>query len=205
MSTIAGVTSGAFASRPTSLDVVSDERLADGATPEGFAELYERHFHAVYRYVAGRVAAREEAEDVTSDIFREAWTSRRKYRGRGAFRAWLFTIVRRVLADHYRYRGPSFTRLEPTLGDGVLDAAPTPEDHVVRDERAALARSLVADLSREQQEVLSLRFAAELSYAEIGAVIGKREDAVKKIAYRALETLREKNAEQGDDDHPHAS
>ena len=51
-------------------------------------------------------------------------------------------------------------------------------------------RSLLAGLSDEQQEVLSLRFAAELTYAEIAQVIGKREEAAKKIAYRALEAIR---------------
>src|SRR5215472_3021095 len=57
-----------------------------------FALLYERHLPGVYRYISSRVASHEEAEDLTSDAFRAAWTSRRAYRGRGTFRAWLFCI-----------------------------------------------------------------------------------------------------------------
>jgi RNA polymerase sigma-70 factor (ECF subfamily) len=177
------------------LEVVTDAHLAQCGHADDFATLYERHLPAVYRYVASRVGTREEAEDLTSDAFRQAWTNRHKYRGRGSFRAWLFTIVRRGLADHYRTRRPAAARLEAGLADDVIDERPSPEDHVVQDEREVFARQLLARLSPEQQEVLSLRFAAELSYAEIAVVIGKREEAIKKIAYRALESLRGSSAE----------
>src|SRR2546422_6748469 len=44
---------------------------------------YERHLPAVYRYLSGRLSSREEAEDLSSDVFRQAWTSRRAYQRRG--------------------------------------------------------------------------------------------------------------------------
>lgn len=185
MSTSASVSPRALASTATPLEVATDS----------FGTLYQRHLPAVYRYLASRVGTREEAEDLTSDVFRQAWTDRQKFRARGSFRGWLFTIVRRRLADHYRTRRPPATRLETGLADEVRDERPGPEDHVVQDERELFARQLLARLTPEQQEVLSLRFAAELSYAEIAVVIGKREEAVKKIAYRALETLRGSNPE----------
>jgi RNA polymerase sigma-70 factor (ECF subfamily) len=137
------------------------------------------------------VRSREEAEDLTSEAFRHAWTSRRSYRGRGSFRAWIFSIVRRTLADHYR-RHTSASDVGLGLAERVLDDGPTPEDQAVQDERELEARRLLAGLRPQQQEILALRFAAELTYAEIATVIGKREDAVKKIAYRALEALKER-------------
>jgi RNA polymerase sigma factor (sigma-70 family) len=75
----------------------------------------------------------------------------------------------------------------------AADDGPTPEEQVVQDERELHARRLLSELGEEQREILSLRFAAELTYAEIAAVIGKREEAVKKIAYRTLQLLRERN------------
>jgi RNA polymerase sigma-70 factor (ECF subfamily) len=193
MSTTAGVTPGVLGSTTGSATRAAAEPLAHA---DDFSLLYEHHLPVVYRFVAARVATREEAEDLTSEVFRQAWTNRQAFRGRGSFRAWLFTIVRRTLADHYRARRRGTPRVPTHLGAAadvdldIKDDTPSPEDQVVQDERELLVRTLLARLTPEQQEVLSLRFAAELTYAEIAVVIGKREDAVKKIAYRALDSLR---------------
>jgi RNA polymerase sigma-70 factor (ECF subfamily) len=162
---------------------------ATPADDAGFALLYERHLPGVYRFVSSRVASREEAEDVTSEAFRAAWTSRHAYQGRGTFRAWLFRIVRRTLADHYRHRKPASTLDWPDARH-LTDASPTPEEEALLAEERETARVLLRGLSDLQQEVLQLRFAADLTYSEIAIVIGKREEAVKKIAQRALEALR---------------
>ena len=189
MNPSARLTFGRLAGESQALEIATDESLARRGDAASFAELYERHLPAVYRYVVGRVRSREEAEDLTSDVFRHVWLSRTRYGGHGTFRAWLFSIVRRTVADHYRRHQP-VERLEPAIAERVLDQAPTPEDQVVQDERQRHLRHLLDGLSQEQQEILGLRFAAELSYAEIAVVIGKREEAVKKIAYRTLEVLR---------------
>jgi RNA polymerase sigma-70 factor (ECF subfamily) len=192
MNTSASLTLGALAGEPEPPPAVADELLARRGDAASFAELYERYIPAVYRFVYARVGCREEAEDVTSEAFRQMWTSRRGYGGLGSFRAWLFCIVRRTLADHYRRKRP-VTPLDPGVAEHVLDDAPTPEEQVVLQERERFARRLLSELGQEQQEIMSLRFAAELTYAEIAIVIGKREDAVKKIAYRTLNVLRERN------------
>jgi len=193
MNTSARLFLGALASESEPPEA-ADELLASSGDAESFAELYERYLPAVYRYVGARVRAREEAEDLTSEAFRQVWTSRHGYSGLGAFRAWLFTIVRRTVADHYRQRRSMTQQLvAPAVAEDALDEAPTPEEQVVQGERELHARRLLSGLGEEQQEILRLRFAAELTYAEIAVVIGKREDAVKKIAYRALHLLRERN------------
>ena len=194
MNTSARLFPGALASESEPPEA-ADELLASSGDAESFAELYERYLAAVYRYVGARVRAREEAEDLTSEAFRQVWTSRHSYSGLGTFRAWLFTIVRRTVADHYRQRRSMTQQLvAPAVAEDALDEAPTPEEQVVQGERELHARRLLSGLGEEQQEILRLRFAAELTYAEIAVVIGKREDAVKKIAYRALHLLRERNA-----------
>ena len=192
MNTSARLFLGALASESEPPEA-ADELLASSGDAESFAELYERYLPAVYRYVAARVRAREEAEDLTSEAFRQVWTSRHGYSGLGAFRAWLFTIVRRTVADHYRQRRSMTQLVAPAGAEDARDEAPTPEDQVVQGELELHARRLLNGLGEEQQEILRLRFAAELTYAEIAVVIGKREDAVKKIAYRALHLLRERN------------
>jgi RNA polymerase sigma factor (sigma-70 family) len=192
MNSSARLIPGALATAREVPQPATDELLASRGDGAGFTELYERYLLPVYRYVASRVHDRHEAEDLTSEAFRQMWLSRRGYGRTGTFRAWLFSIVRRTVADHYRQRRPA-VQLRSAVAEHLLDEAPTPEEQVVRDEREVYARKLLSELGEEQQEVLRLRFAGELTYAEIATVMGKREDAVKKIAYRALQVLRERN------------
>jgi RNA polymerase sigma-70 factor (ECF subfamily) len=168
---------------------LADEDLARRGDAHSFALLYQRHLPALYRYLSSRLASREEAEDLTSDVFQRAWRSRGAFSGQGSMRAWLFAIARRMLADHYR-RTPIASALEPDTLHSLVDHETPPDETVIKDEFAKRVRWLIQQLNQEQQEVLRLRFAAELTYGEIAIAIGKREDAVKKIAYRALETLR---------------
>src|SRR5262249_28292650 len=83
--------------------------------PIGFASLYRRHVRSVYHYIASRVGTRQEAEDVTSEAFQRAWSSRETYRCNRPFRAWLFGVVRHALADHYRHR-PARATVDLTTG-----------------------------------------------------------------------------------------
>ena len=86
----------------------ADERLLVEAAqrdPARFAELYSRNFHVVYAYVARRVPSREEAEDVTSQVFHQALANLKRFEWRGApFAAWLRRIAANTLADHWRLR-----------------------------------------------------------------------------------------------------
>jgi RNA polymerase sigma-70 factor (ECF subfamily) len=167
----------------------TDEAIAQHRDAASFGELYRRHVEAVYRYTASRVAERAEAEDITSEVFHRAWSSFGSYRATATFRAWLFGVTRKTIADHYRRQKPTI-RLLPEVIDQLVDADPNPEERALSDDLQRLGRDLLARLKPEQQEVLALRFAAGLSYPEIAQVMNKREDAVKKTAYRALDEMK---------------
>src|SRR5579872_6460598 len=87
----------------------TDDRLRVEAAqrdPSRFAELYEENFFRVYAYVSRRVGDRHQAEDLTSDVFREALADIARFEWRGApFLAWLLRIASRLIADHYRRSG----------------------------------------------------------------------------------------------------
>jgi RNA polymerase sigma-70 factor, ECF subfamily len=86
-----------------------DDRLQVEAAqrdPSRFADLYEQNFYRVYAYVVRRVGNRHQAEDLTSDVFREALAGIGKFEWRGVpFAAWLLGIASRVLADHWKRSG----------------------------------------------------------------------------------------------------
>ena len=169
-----------------------DERSlieAAQADPARFVDLYERHFHRVYAYVARRTASRAEAEDITSDVFEQALTNLRKYEWRGVpFLAWLFRIAANALADRWRQ----------TSRDAYEPPPDVPDSRESEDiERRAMVAQLVDRLPDTQRQVIEMRFAGGKSIREIAAALDRSEGAVKQLQLRALENLR-KNLEGRD-------
>ena len=159
----------------------TDERLLVEAAqrdPRRFAELYELHFHRVYAYVVGRVGRREEAEDVTSDVFHQALARLQNYEWRGVpFSAWLIRIAANAMTSHEHESD-----------------APVPED--VEDtneediEQCAALSQLVHELPEDQRRIVILRFVEQKSIKEIAQEIRRTEGAVKQLQFRALKKLR---------------
>lgn len=164
----------------------ADERLLVEAArrdPSRFAELYENHFERVYAYVARRVGNRQEAEDITSEVFHQALANIGKFEWRGApFAAWLLRIAANATADKWRKQARE---------QGNPGKEPGEEfDFEASGERARLYR-MVKELPTEQRLVIEMRFAEEKSIREIGEAIGKTEGAVKQLQFRGIQNLRQ--------------
>jgi RNA polymerase sigma-70 factor, ECF subfamily len=169
------------------LALIEAARLDPGA----FKELYGKYFDRIYRYIWFRVSTPEDAADLTQQVFMQAFNSLPKYQNRGLpFSAWLFRIARNKLVDASRQRRPdiSWENLpEPVQPHDDLN----PEGAMLQQEALNDLRRMVAQLDPEKRELLSLRFAADLSSREIAAVVGKSEAAVKKQLTRIIQTLKE--------------
>ena len=180
----------------TKEDVDDAELVRDARrNRSAFGALYRRYVDRIYRYVYSRVGRKADAEDLTAQIFTEAMEGLEGYRERGTFSAWLFTIAHRRVVDHYRRRRPT----QPLdAASEIEDGGPNPLAEVVREERLEHLARLVKGLDAEKQELLRLRFAGELTYREIGEVVGRSEGAVKMAVHRLLRRLEE--AWGGDDE-----
>ncbi|MFZ3245307.1 MAG: sigma-70 family RNA polymerase sigma factor [Candidatus Acidiferrales bacterium] len=162
-----------------------DERfLVEAARkdPSRFAELYENNFERVYAYVARRVGNRQEAEDITSEVFHQALEKIGSFEWRGVpFAAWLFRIAANATADRWRQRARE-------------QGNPGKEASEEFDFESANARGrlfgMVKELPVEQRLVVEMRFAEEKSIREIAQAIGKTEGAVKQLQFRAIRYLR---------------
>lgn len=163
----------------------SDERLLIEAAQRDtsrFAELYEGNFNRVYAYIARRVGDRDQAQDLTSDVFHQALANLSRFEWRGVpFAAWLLRIAANAVADH----------ANRVARERRIPVADEPEQATLEDaeHRARLFR-LVDDLPREQRRVVMLRFAEQKSIREIAAEIGRSEGAVKQLQFRGLQHLR---------------
>jgi len=161
-------------------------REGDG---EAFRALYRDLHPEVSRFVARRVRARADAEDLTARVFVAFVERLRDYdRGRGSVRGWLLAIARNAIIDHFR-------RVRPTAGAGeLLDALPCdalgPLDGLLAREQLDQLAALVRGLDPEARELLALRFADGLRHREVAAVLGLQEAAVKQRVSRILRDLR---------------
>ncbi|MFF5568277.1 ECF subfamily RNA polymerase sigma factor, BldN family [Streptomyces sp. NPDC012623] len=162
---------------------------AQAGEAEAFGRLYDQYSDTVYRYIYYRVGGKATAEDLTSETFLRALRriSTFTYQGRD-FGAWLVTIARNLVADHFK---SSRFRLEVTTGE-MLDANEverSPEDSVLESLSNAALLEAVRKLNPQQQECVTLRFLQGLSVAETARVMGKNEGAIKTLQYRAVRTL----------------
>jgi RNA polymerase sigma-70 factor (ECF subfamily) len=166
-----------------------DTALADAAKvdPHAFGELYERYYARVYRYVFHRLANPTDAEDITALVFMKALEALPSYQSRrNTFAPWLFRITRNAVIDHYRRR-----RFQTSIDDLEHHSSEfDPAGHVLNCERSEELAALVRHLSDEQRDVVLLRFAGDLSFAEIGAVLKKNEPAVRMLLHRGLRKMK---------------
>jgi RNA polymerase sigma-70 factor (ECF subfamily) len=166
---------------------VTNERLLIEAAqhdPSRFAELYENNFARVYAFVARRVQNREEAEDVTAEVFHQALSKLGRFQWRGVpFVAWLLRIAANALAD--RWQRESRNQEVPAE---LLEEAGADQEV----ERSAMLFQLVERLPADQRLVILRRFVDQKSLREISQELGRTEGAVKQLQFRALQTLRSK-------------
>lgn len=147
-----------------------------------FEEVFELHGAAVLRFCASQ-AGPDRAEDVFQETMLSALRAYAELRDAAAIRSWLFSIAARKAIDSHRARArfpepvddveQSAASIEPELGAGEL----------WRDVRA---------LPQKQREAVGFRYVGELSYREIGTVMGTSEEAARRNVFEGLSRLRER-------------
>jgi RNA polymerase sigma-70 factor (ECF subfamily) len=161
------------------------------ADPKLFGEVYQRYLARIYRYLRTLTATNEDASDLTQVVFIKAMAALPGYRpGRGPFAAWLFRIARNAATDAHRRRRPAVP-LDVLAGTAAEPEAESLDAEVLRRERLRRLQAALSQLDPGKRDLIALRFAAGLSVREIAAVVGKRQEAVKKQLYRTIASLKE--------------
>jgi|SRR5947209_704738 len=186
-------------SRESHLGMDEDARLARAAVQDrqAFVALYDRYAGPVERYVAARTGS-SQVEDLVSITFTRALARIHTFRAdRGTFAAWLFTIARHAVADHYRER----VRSAP-MGDvaPIPAQTPGPEALVMAGEERRQVQAALAELTADQRDALALRYAADLPFAAVALALGKSEPAAKMLVQRGLQALRRRYEKDLNDD-----
>jgi RNA polymerase sigma-70 factor (ECF subfamily) len=160
-----------------------------------FEDLYREYLGRIYAYVRAQVGAPADAEDITAQVFMNAYQAYARFEPRNTTpAAWLFRIARNATLDHFRAHGRR-ERLRRTIEHQPLaeeDPAGQAEERIQY--HALLAR--VAQLPERQGDAISLRHSG-LSFDEVGALLGCSEDAAKMLYHRAVRALREAVQREG--------
>ncbi len=174
--------------------LVKDAQRGDAAA---LAALYERFFDQIYRYVSFKSGSRDEAEDITGDVFVKMLESIHSFKWQGhPFSSWLFRIAHNLIVDYFRRAARKKT---VPLEAAATTVGTTPDDiDRVVETNLTMAEIRVASqgLTGLQQEVISLRFAGGLSVSETASALGKNDNAVKALQHVGLKRLRTMLAEQ---------
>jgi len=157
------------------------------------SRLFESYYPKVYRYMHVRVAHRELAEDLTSDVMLRVVRSLRSYHDRGApIEAWVYRIAANRLRDHFREdRGCQTVRLNEAFvragRDGLAERVATWHD----------LRMALSELTTPEQLALALRYGQGLSIEETAQVMGRSRQSIKGLCHRARVRLRGLLASEG--------
>ncbi len=145
--------------------------------------LYERYVNRIYGYVYSRVGNREEAEDLTSEIFVQVLRQLvRLYRGDGPLEHWLLAIARQVVNQAWRKRCPTcpLELAEDRLASPAEDTEPDPPD------KRGRVQQVLEQLPPRYRQVLELRFFQGLDTREVASALGTRAGTARVLIHRAL-------------------
>jgi RNA polymerase sigma-70 factor (ECF subfamily) len=163
---------------------------AVGGDSSAFGVLYDYYHAMIYRFVLVKVGRREEAEDITHQVFLSAWQKVKTYRQRGyPFSSWLYQIARNQVIDHYRAKKNDIS-LEKADPESFAVAVDQSAD-ITKKMQLETVRAAVAKLKPDYQDVIILRFVEDMSLKETSSALKKSEGAVKLAQHRAIHELKE--------------
>jgi RNA polymerase sigma-70 factor, ECF subfamily len=168
-----------------------------------FDEIIRQHQRRVYRIILLLVKDADAANTLTQECFLRAYRHLNTFRGECTIETWLLRIAANLVRDHGKNRRLSFWRKLVGLeenGASLHERVATPQPSA---ERVLLAReeldavwTAAASLSQQQRAVFLLRFAEEMSLADISEVLGLKVGSVKAQLSRALGKVRRVLKEQ---------
>ncbi len=165
-------------------DLIQRACRGDG---DAFGQLYESTLTRVYRYIYFRVTDDETAEDLTSKVYLKAWQNLPRFQASSSpFIAWLYTIARNTVIDHYRT-----SRQESHLDEitSLPDRDPLPQEQCEHRMDADSLRRALHHLTPEQRDVVTMKLLDGLSTEEIATRLRKTPGAIRAVQMRGIQAL----------------
>ena len=182
---------------PPDMTLVDRCRRNDAAA---FDEVIGRYKTKLYNYIYRMVGSRDDAEDLTQEVFVRMFTSLDTFRRQSSLHTWLFRIAGNLCVDHFRRgkkaRGHAYSLDEPHQGDGgeggrdVPDTTFEPHRLLERQELGEQIQQALGQLPEKLRAVLILHDIEDLPYEEIARIVGCPLGTVKSRLFHARQQLR---------------
>ena len=161
--------------------------LAKAYDRQTIADIYDEYYAPIYRFISRQVEDMETARDLTSELFNRFLSALDSGQGPDkSISSWLYRAAHNIVVDHYRRRQfRDHLPLPDQLVDGDVDLALEVENRL----NAGRVREALETLTPDQRQVITLKFLAGFSNAEIAGIMEKPVGAVKSLQHRGLASL----------------
>ncbi|MBU0597103.1 RNA polymerase sigma factor [Patescibacteria group bacterium] len=165
-------------------------RVRTKQDPDAFGQLYDGYVDKIFRFVYLKISHRQDAEDLTSDVFLKTWNYlvQEDQKSVDSFSGFVYGIARNSVVDWYRKK----SKIQECQLDGMI----------IRDYNLDIGKVLdleiesiklintIKTLKQDYQDVILLRYIEELSISEIAKILDKRNASVRVTLHRAKEKLK---------------
>lgn len=162
---------------------------------QALRSLIERYLRSVYNFVY-RYVGKDEAEDITQNVFVKVWKNIKKFDRNKKFKTWIFSIAKNVSLDWIKKKKPRlFSEFENEEGDNLLaesisDSSPLPEELFARSDLKRRLSEYMEKLSPNYKIVLTMYYNDHLTFKEIAEVLNESLNTVKSRHRRAIIQLK---------------
>jgi RNA polymerase sigma-70 factor (ECF subfamily) len=155
-----------------------------------FGLLYDKYQPKLFRFIFLKVSQREEAEDLTHQVFLSAWRNIETFQDQGLpLSSWLYKIARNKVIDYYRTR-KQITSIEDVPEEILVLSHDSGSKELENKMEVEAVYKALGKLSSDYQEIILMRFVEGLSPKEISQITGRNRGAVRVLQFRALRQLR---------------
>ena len=159
---------------------------AKAGDSQAFGELYDATFDLICKYFAFRVHDPADAQDLTSQVYMEAWQNISRFDPKRNFSAWIYGFARFRLIDYYRSHKVTVSLDAVTDRGGTTDLQAETSSNL----ESQRIKAGLNQLPEPYRTVLQLRYLQELEYPEIAQLLGKTESHLRVQVKRGLERLK---------------
>ncbi|UED74563.1 sigma-70 family RNA polymerase sigma factor [Brevibacillus sp. DP1.3A] len=152
-------------------------------------QIYEDYSTKIYRYFRYRVKNVWDVEDLTTTVFIKVYSKLEQYDGRHPFGAWIFRIAHNALIDYMRKKRES--PVDQETFSNMVATDKLPEECLLNQETTEGLWDKVHTLTKDQRNVIALRYLGDLRMNEIAEILGKTEASVKILHFRGIKKLQQ--------------
>lgn len=154
-----------------------------------YVEIFREYNVLIFRYIYSRVGNNKElAQDLTQEVFLKVWKKKESFNeNKGSIKTWLFRIAQNTLIDEYRSK---YSNLIENDEEKIINFVENRENEDF-EMMLNFVLQKMKNLSESDQEILTMKFVAQLENNEIADVLEKSENTIKVQIHRALNKLKE--------------